>query len=113
VEESKETFTISGTLHWFSISFSIFIGVLFAIPTLFYNLNKSGNWNYDWIRSAIVGIPTLFITLLPVLYWIIPDYIQFLPRQLFYFIGATEILPTATGILFGYTLISCLRKVSD
>jgi hypothetical protein len=113
LEEAKETFTLPGTLHWYSTAFSIFIGVLFAIPTLFYNLSQNGNWTYDWIRGVLVGIPSLFITLLPILYWSIPDYIQFLPTQLFYFVGATDILPTATGMLFGYTLLSRLRKVSD
>ena len=109
LEKSKETFTLPRILHWYSIIFSIVVGVLLAIPNLFYNLNKNGTWTYDWTRSAIIGIPSLFITLVPILYWVIPDFIQFLPGQFIYFAGSTEILPTVTGILFGYTMISSLR----
>ncbi|EDL66552.1 hypothetical protein [Bacillus sp. SG-1] len=109
LEKSKETFTLSRTLHWYSVVFSIVVGVLLAIPNLFYNLYKNGAWTYDWIRSAIIGIPSLFITLVPVLYWVIPELFQFLTGQFIYLAGSTEILPTVTGILFGYTMISSLR----
>lgn len=111
IEQSKNIYEKPNALHYYSIVYSIFIGSLFALPHIIGILNKTGVWKYDWIRSLMVGLPALFVTFLPVLYWTIPEYIQFLPTQLLHLAGPTLILPTICGVLFGYTLVSSFKKV--
>ncbi|MDO7788807.1 hypothetical protein [Desulforamulus aquiferis] len=89
--------------------FPITIGILLASPHLIAVLKKSGLWSFDWIKFTAIGLPTLYLAILPATYF--SNLGQYLPSALGNIMIMYSIFPQElSGIIFGYLLISVFDK---
>lgn len=88
------------------VIFSIAIGIFIGLPSLILKSEKE-IWKIDWVRLVAMGLPTLFMSTLLFTYWITP--LRFLALTSL-FDNTTFFI--ANGIMFGYTLISSVKKDS-
>ncbi|MED3069834.1 hypothetical protein P4310_31095 [Bacillus thuringiensis] len=88
----------------------VFVGVLIGGEKFLVQLKMSNQaWGFNFAKFISIGLPTLFFTLYPFLYFkipfpIIPNFINkvvFLSQNQFYIV---------TAIIFGYVLITSLER---
>lgn len=91
----------------FEVIFPIIVGVLLAVPHLAVLSRKPGCWSYDWIKFCAVGLPTLFVTVLILLMYLIPGLNLF---RLAVVLLNSAIMQPLSGIVFGYILLASFRK---
>ncbi|MFK0524634.1 hypothetical protein ACINKY_20760 [Paenibacillus illinoisensis] len=98
----------------FSVLFPIFFGVLLGLLRLFDLLRKPGEWKINWIKLCIFGIPSLCVSLVPLLYWSgLPISYYDLPLgHLLITSGTTP--HTISGLIFGFLLFYVIeRKIKE
>lgn len=88
--------------------FSIFVGTLLAVPTLVKTVKMTGQYKYNWLKATAAGLPTLFVTIYPVLYYFNLDVL--VPRNLTVLYMTTDLPQTMCGLVFGYLLLTSLDK---
>ncbi|RYD01931.1 hypothetical protein N752_27800 [Desulforamulus aquiferis] len=47
--------------QFFLLFFTIFLGLLLAIPRFVKKINRPGSWSVDWIILVSVGLPALYL----------------------------------------------------
>ncbi|MCG7381013.1 hypothetical protein [Paenibacillus sp. ACRRY] len=94
----------------FSVLFPMFFGVLLGLLRLFDLLRKPGEWKINWIKLCIFGIPSLYVSLFPLLYWSgLPiSYYDFPLGYLLITSGTTP--HTISGLIFGFLLFYIIEK---
>ncbi|MGP4108887.1 hypothetical protein [Virgibacillus sp. L01] len=108
-EQYTRTFNMTPYII-FSIIYPIIFGMLINLTKLIREINKKGKWSIDWIKLIAVGIPLLYITLAPHLYFSsIGKHLLFLAD--IYRTGDGGIpLITISGVFFGYLLLDSIKK---
>lgn len=92
----------------FAVVSPIVIGMLLRIPKLILEIAGKKKWTFDWAKLVAVGLPALYVAVLPYVYY--TEVGQHLPlAKEFAFIGSPPIT-TAAGIVFGYVLLDSLKK---
>ncbi|MFD6439213.1 hypothetical protein ACFWDG_05230 [Peribacillus sp. NPDC060186] len=113
---SRETFEIKG-YFLFQSFFPIFLGIIFAMPSIVKNILKKGHWKVNWLRLLILGIPFIYMSIIPILYFTEISVFD-LPfstlvwRGYFGADGSTT-FNSITGIIASYIVLTSIRKPTD
>lgn len=92
----------------FTTLFPIIIGLLLRLPKLIIEMKQNKLWTFDWIKFIAIGLPTLYIISMVILpFTPMGEGSIKVPEILW--IGSPTIQIIA-GIVFGYTLLDCLKK---
>jgi hypothetical protein len=92
----------------FSGVFPIFIGVVLRLPQLLSDIKQNKQWKIDWIKVFVVGLPSLYVSLYPLLFSFgIPLINSYLTEIIF---STHFMLITIAGVIFGYVLFDSLIK---
>lgn len=91
----------------FASIFSIFIGMLLRLPKLIIEIRDKKKWSFDWIKVIVIGIPSLYTAMIPLL--------AFSYGMNFLFSNAVMLLRDITftsiaGVIFGYVLLDSLKS---
>ena len=105
-EESATTFNLMPYLIFITI-FPVFIGFFLRFPKLIIEIKEKKQWSFDWIKVVAIGIPSLYIAMIPILS--IYFGLNLLFAKEFLLLGDTTFTSTA-GIVFGYVLLDSLKK---
>ncbi|MFS0874037.1 MULTISPECIES: hypothetical protein [Paenibacillus] len=98
----------------FSVFFPIFFGLLLGLLRFFELLRKSGEWKINWIKLCIFGLPSLYVSLFPILFWsgLSISYDDFPLGSLLVSSGTTPF--TISGLIFGFLLFYVIeRKIKE
>ena len=106
LEETQISFNIIPYIIFETI-FPVFIGFFLRLPKLIIEIKEKKQWSFDWIKVAAIGIPTLYIAMIPIL--TIYFGAEFIFARRLFMIGDTAFTSTA-GIVFGYVLLDSLKK---
>ncbi|WP_134220401.1 hypothetical protein [Pelotomaculum sp. FP] len=87
--------------------FPIIIGILLALPQFITNFKKDGTWSLDWIKLISIGVPSLYITLMPLLYF---SPIEKLVSYIFHAFNNSLIPQMVSGIILGYNTLVAFEK---
>jgi hypothetical protein len=93
----------------FSTIFPIFIGVLLRLPQLIIEIKEKRKWSIDWVKLTAIGIPTLYVSQMLILYFFTP-FGSSLPFGRILMQNADIPLPTIAGIIFGYIVLDSLKE---
>ena len=111
-----ETYEIKG-YFLFQSFFPIFIGGIFAIPSIVKNFLTKGHWKMNWLRLLILGLPFIYMSIIPILYF--TEIIEFeLPFSTLVWGGyfgadGSTTFNSITGIFAGYIVLTSIRKPTD
>jgi len=111
--EAQKTYQLQASIV-FSVLFPMFIGVLLGLIRLLDLMRNPGEWKINWIKLCIFGIPTLYVSLVPLLYWSsLP--ISYYDLSLGYLLITSGTTPhTICGLIFGFLLFYVIeRKVIE
>jgi hypothetical protein len=88
--------------------FPILVGMVIRLPQLVADIIKKTPWSIDWVKLTVIGLPSLYITLAP-LVWImnIPIYHGFVVERIF---RSDFSITTIAGLIFGYVLLDSLKE---
>ena len=105
-EKWRTTFYIKSYIIFASI-FPIFIGLLLRLPKLIVEIREKKKWSFDWIKVTIIGIPSLYIAMIPLL--TIAFGMNLLLSNMFSVYGGKTFTSIA-GVIFGYVLLDSLKS---
>ena len=106
LQEGRVTFNLLPYLMFVTI-FSISIGVILRLPKLIIEIKEKKQWSFDWIKVAAIGIPTLYLAMIPILTLYFGIHLLF--AKGFLMAGDTT-LPSIAGIVFGYVFLDSLKE---
>ena len=106
-EELRNSFNLLPFLIYATI-FPIAIGLLLRLPKLIIEIKEKKQWSFDWIKVAAIGIPSLYIAMIPILS-LSTSFENLLFAKELIFLGDTTLTTTA-GIVSGYVLLDSLNK---
>ncbi|MFH5780133.1 hypothetical protein [Heyndrickxia oleronia] len=106
-KEAMVTFNLTPVI-WFAIIFPIIIGMLLRLPKLIIQMIERKSWTFDWVTVISIGIPALYILLLP--YFSYTSLGMYLPFARNFIILENTIMTTTAGIVFGYVLLTSIKK---
>ena len=98
----------------FKAIFPLIIGVYLAIPHLFKNFLKAGDWSINWVRLIVLSFPFLYLSVVPVLY--LSDIINVSFPFSSYIMGgyfgngASTTFESINGVIAGYVLFTSIDK---
>ncbi|KQL50229.1 hypothetical protein AN963_10285 [Brevibacillus choshinensis] len=105
VERTQATYDSFPSLLYSTI-YPMFLGMLFALPSLVEQIKIEGRWTFDWVKGIALGLPALFGTTIFLTYFSpIGIYLPFKTLLMF----GTK-FSTICGIAFGYLALSSFRK---
>ena len=104
-EKSAIVFDIKPYITFVSF-FSIFIGMLLRLPKLIIEIRDKKKWSFDWIKVIIVGIPTLYIAMIPL--FTVSYGMSLLFSNAVMMLG--DITYILAGVIFGYVLLDSLKS---
>ncbi|ARK32650.1 hypothetical protein [Halalkalibacter krulwichiae] len=105
-EQAAITYHVS-TLVVYSILFPILLGMLLRLPRLIREIRQSKKWQLNWAKLVAVGLPSLYVTIAPVLYFsAVGPYFPFTVQLLQ--IGDRSML--VAGMVFGYVVMDSLKE---
>ncbi|MCL6605383.1 MAG: hypothetical protein K6T94_21175 [Paenibacillus sp.] len=94
----------------FSVLFPISLGLLLGLLRFFELLRKTGEWTINWIKLCVFGLPSLYVSLLPLLFWSGLS-ISYYDLPLGYLLVTSgTIAHTISGLIFGFLLFYVLEK---
>ena len=103
-EEAQRNFHILPVVIYGTI-FPIFMGILLRLPQFINMFKQKGNWKVNWAKLTVIGIPTLYITVAPLLSF------TFLGQHLPFIMEIIQLeVTTIAGLIFGYVLLDSLNK---
>ena len=105
-ERSAIVFDIKPFIIFASI-FSIFMGMLLRLPKLILEIKDKRKWSIDWVKVMIIGVPSLYVAMIPLL--IISFGTNLLFSKSFLLLGDT-IFTSIAGVIFGYVLLDSLKS---
>jgi hypothetical protein len=98
----------------FSVLFPIFFGLLLGLLRFFELLRKTGEWKINWIKLCVLGLPSLYVSLFPLLFWSgLSISYNALPFGYLLFTSGTT-AHTISGLILGFLLLYVLeRKIKE
>jgi hypothetical protein len=108
-EKSAIAFNLMPFIIFASI-FPVFIGLLLRLPKLIIEIKDKKQWSFDWIKVITIGIPSLYIAMIPILAFSYGTNLLF--SKAFMLLGDTT-LTSIAGIVFGYVLLDSLKSYSS
>ncbi|WP_053367968.1 hypothetical protein [Bacillus sp. FJAT-27245] len=106
-KEAEATYQMLPLL-FFAVVSPIVIGMVLRLPKLILEILERKRWTFDWAKIVAVGLPALYVAMLPYVY-----YTQIgghLPLAKEFAILEYSAIPTAAGIIFGYVLLDSFKK---
>lgn len=89
----------------FATIFPVLIGILLRLPTLIKEIKQDKAWAVNWIKLLAVGLPTLYVALVPLL------SLTILGKYLIFAMDIIHLdLSTLAGVIFGYVLLDSLKE---
>lgn len=89
----------------FAALFPILIGILLRLPKLIKEKQEGKAWSVNWMKLFAVGLPTLYVSLVPVLS--LTSLFRYIP----FVMDIIHLdLSTLTGVVFGYVLLDSLKE---
>ncbi|UTR10468.1 hypothetical protein MM300_21795 [Evansella sp. LMS18] len=85
------------------------LGLLLGLPVLLSHLKENGSWKVKHEKLLFAGLPALFFTCYPLIYFYVPYVIT--PRFLDIFVVNYD-LTQISGLVFGYILITSFYRES-
>lgn len=86
--------------------FPVIVGIILGFPEYIAMYKQSGKWKIDILKLISFGLPTLYVTLMPALYYL--PYGTYLP---FGFLILQDLsFQKIAGIILGYLLIRVIKK---
>jgi len=92
----------------FSTIYPIIIGLLLRLPKLFLEIKERKHWTFNWTKVIPIGLPALYIALLPSLVFL--TGIKFLFAKELIFLDSSSVITTTAGIVFGYVLLDSVKS---
>ena len=92
----------------FTLLFPILMGMLLRLPQLVKEIVAKKRWSIDWIKLLTLGVPTIYIALIPLPYFSNIHLINHTVINKIFLTGFTG--TTIAGIVFGYVLIDSLKE---
>jgi hypothetical protein len=87
--------------------FPIVVGMIIRLPVLITDIINKKKWAIDWIKLIAIGLPFLYIALIPLVYLNIPIlYPDLLMRMFNNDIMVTKI----PGVILGYIILDSLME---
>ena len=111
--EARTTYQSKPSLV-FTVLFPIFLGLLLGLLRFFELLRKTGEWSINWIKLCIFGLPSLYVSLFPLIFWsgLSISYYDLPLGSLLVTSGTTAY--TISGLIFGFLLFYVIeRKVKE
>ncbi|WP_419959862.1 hypothetical protein [Psychrobacillus sp. BM2] len=105
-EKSAINFNLKPFIIFASI-FPVFIGMLLRLPKLIIEIKDKKRWSFDWIKIIAVGIPSLYIAMIPLL--AIAYGTNLLFSKAFMLLGDFTFTSIA-GVILGYVLLDSLKS---
>jgi hypothetical protein len=111
--EARTTFQIIPTIVY-SVFFPIFFGMLLGLLRFFELLRKTGEWKINWIKLCVFGLPSLYVSLFPLLFWSGLS-ISYNALPFGYLLSISGTTPyTISGLILGFLLLYVLeRKIKE
>ena len=89
----------------FAALFPILIGILLRLPKLIKEIQQEKAWSVNWMKLLAVGLPTLYVVLVPVL------SLTVLFRYMPFALAIVHLdFSTLAGVVFGYVLLDSLKE---
>lgn len=92
------TFNVKPYIIYVTI-FPICMGVLLRLPKLIVEIKDKKKWSLDWMKLLIIGIPALYIAMIPFLGIVFGKKLLF--TEAFMLLGDMTLISIA-GVIFGY-----------
>ena len=106
-KEVAETFNYMTSIAPVTI-FPILFGLLLRLPKLILEIKEKKQWSFDWIKFVAIGIPSLYIAMMPMLQVFFGMKLLF-GREILLLVDPIA-FTTIAGIVFGYVLLGSLKK---
>ncbi|PKR79130.1 hypothetical protein CEY16_05095 [Halalkalibacillus sediminis] len=87
--------------------FPILIGILLRLPQFILEIKSKQPWTFDWLKLLVIGLPALYVTLMPLFYFLVPFELLFQNEIIS---GRGEYFTITAGIVFGFVLLDSLKK---
>lgn len=100
------TFNVKPYIIYVTI-FPICMGVLLRLPKLIVEIKDKKKWSLDWMKLIIIGMPTLYIAMIPFLGIVFGKKLLF--TEAFMLLGDMTLISIA-GVIFGYVLLDSLTS---
>ncbi|MGD6834541.1 hypothetical protein ACQCT5_20490 [Sutcliffiella halmapala] len=85
--------------------FPILLGILLRLPRLIKEIKEDKEWSVNWVKLITVGLPTLYIAFVPLLFFtILGKYLPFMLEIVHLDVS------TISGLIFGYVLLDSVKK---
>lgn len=92
----------------FSFIFPIVIGIILRLPKLINEIKQNKQWTFDWIKFTAIGLPALFVSLLYVFIFYLPESISLIiPLEIFM---RNPTIQMIAGVVFGFILLDSVKK---
>lgn len=102
-EGSRNYYIIPSVIY--ATLFPILFGMLLRLPRLIREIKEKKEWTLNWVKLLTVGLPTLYITLVPLL------ALTFLGKYLPFAMKIIQLdVLTISGLIFGYLLLDSIKK---
>ncbi|WP_153732722.1 hypothetical protein [Sporosarcina obsidiansis] len=105
-EKSAITFNLMPFILFITV-FPVLMGGLLRVPKLILEVKEKKQWTFDWMKIILIGIPSLYIAMIPLLAYSYGTNLLF--SKVFLLIGDT-LFSSIAGIIFGYVLLDSLKS---
>lgn len=108
-QRAKETID-KDIYYWIYFTlFPIVVGSLLTVGRFVIRAKREGQWKVDWIKLTVIGIPMLYITLIPILSFTLFLGINLPFAEYLMTFGAGKIT-FISGTIVGYVLLDSIYK---
>ncbi|KJS14266.1 MAG: hypothetical protein VR67_00525 [Peptococcaceae bacterium BRH_c8a] len=97
----------------FMMVFPVFIGILLALPGFIAIARSNGHWKVDWAKLFGIGLPALYVTIYPFLYFVVPRLVgdtMIYSKLMISGLLINNTLHTVGGLVLGYLIPSAIHK---
>lgn len=107
--QARTTFQTNNSIV-FSVLFPFFLGLLLGLLRFIDLLRKTGEWSINWIKLCVFGLPSLYVSLFPLIYWtgLSISYHDLPLGYLLVTSGTTAY--TISGLILGFLLFYVLER---